>query len=133
MQPPDLTRYELQLEMLERNAALDDRAAMDLLSSEFALAHNAAYFDAVSIDDIAFDVLARSTPQEGVTRFTVMLELLERRPQLRDLEITALLARAFTKALNASYFLRVCTDDHLTLRLLSRELVVDETEVRRAA
>jgi hypothetical protein len=84
----DLTRYELQLEMLERNGALDDRAAMDLLSSEFALAHNAAYFDALSAD-VAFDVLARSTPQEGVTRFTVALELLERRPQLSDDEVSA--------------------------------------------
>jgi hypothetical protein len=129
----DLTRYELQLEMLERNGALDDRAAMDLLSGEFALAHNAAYFDALSAGDIAFEVLARSTPQEDVTRFTVALELLERRPQLSDHEVSALLARAFIKALNASYFLRVSTDDQLTMRLLSRELVVDETVVRRAA
>jgi hypothetical protein len=129
----ELTRYDLQLEMLERNSGLGDRAAMDLLAGEFALAQNAGRFDALSPQDIELDVLARSTPQEGVTRFTVALELLERHPQLSDDEVTAVLARAFTKALNASYFLRVCTDDHLSLRLLSRELVVDETVVRRAA
>lgn len=130
----DLTRYELQLEMLERNGTLGARAAIDLLSSEFALAHNAAYFDALSAEHIALDVLARNTPQEGVTRFTVALELVERRPQLSDDEVTALLQRAFTKALNASYFLRICTDDNVTVRLLSRELVADDAAaLRRAA
>jgi len=129
----DLTRYELQLEMLERNSLLGARAAMRLLSSEFTLAQNAAYFAALSADDIAFDVLSRSTPQEGVTRFTVTLELVERRPQLSDDEVTSLLEQAFTKALNASYFLRVCTDDNVTLRLLSREFVADDAVLRRAA
>jgi hypothetical protein len=129
----DLTRYELQLDMLERNGALANCAAIDLLSREFALAHNAAHFDHLTADAIAFDVLSRSTLQEGVTRFTVALELRERRPQFSDDEVTALLARAFTNALNASYFLRVCTDDNVSVRLLSRELVDDEAALRRAA
>jgi hypothetical protein len=129
----DLTRYELQLEMLERNGALGERASMQLLRSEFALAQNAGYFDVLSADDIVLDVLARSTPQEGVTRFTVALELTERRPQFDDDELTAVLERAFITALNASYFMRVCTDGNVTLRLLSRALVADDVTLRRAA
>ena len=128
----DLIRYELQLEMLERHGALGDRAAIELLRREFTLAHNAAYFDALSAHDIAFYVLDRSTPQEGVTRFTVELELFERRPWRSDDEVTALLDRAFTNALNASYFLRVCTDDVPTVRLLARERAADAA-LRRAA
>jgi hypothetical protein len=127
----DLIRYHLQLEILERHSALADGAAIELLRSEFALAHNAGYFDALATEDVGFDVLSRSTRREGVTRYAVELRLLERRPELRDEQVAALLRRAFTDALNASYFLRACTDDHLTLELLAR--VSADASLRRAA
>ena len=131
--PRDLTRYDVQLEMLERHSALGDRAAMNLLRSEFALAQNAAYFDALAVEDIDIDVLSRSTPQEGVTRYVIALRVSERDPQLADEQVAGLLRRAFTDALNASYFLRACTDDDMTLELLSRAPVESAVELRRAA
>jgi hypothetical protein len=130
---PHFIRYVIQLEMLERNSALADRKAMDLLRSEFALAHNAARFDVLSHDPIELDVLSRSTPQEGVARYTIALLLSERRPQLDDREVAMLLERTFDAALNASYFLRICTDNNVSLRLLSRAPLAAELELDRAA
>jgi hypothetical protein len=127
----DLIRYDVQLEMLERHSALADGAAIELLRSEFALAHNAGYFNALATEDVGFDVLSRSTPQEGVTRYAVELRVFERRPELRDEQVATLLRRAFTDALNASYFLRACTDDHVTLELLARASA--HASLRRAA
>ncbi|HEV7804707.1 MAG TPA: hypothetical protein VGO80_02725 [Solirubrobacteraceae bacterium] len=129
----DLIRYDVELEMLERHGALADSAATDLLRAEFALAHNAGYFDALAPEDIEFDVLSRSTPQEGVTRYAVELRLLERRPELGDEQVAELLRRAFTDALNASYFLRACTDDNVTLELLAREAANVDASLRPAA
>jgi hypothetical protein len=130
---PDLIRYVIQLEMLERNSDLRDRDAIELLRSEFSLAHNAARFDALSADDIELDVLSRSTPQEGVARFTIALLLSERRPQLDNREVATLLRRTFDAALNASYFLRICTDDNITLRLLARTPANADLQLDRAA
>ena len=90
--------------MPERNAALTDRQAIDLLQAEFALAKNAARFDRLSGDDIAFYVVSRRTPQEGVGRYDVELELRERDPRLDDDGALKLLRRAFQDASNASYF-----------------------------
>jgi hypothetical protein len=130
---PDLIRYAIQLEMLERSSDLSDRDAIELLLSEFALAHNAGRFDALSGDAIELDVLSRSSPQEGVARFTIALLLSERRPELHDAAVARLLERSFDAALNASYFLRICTDDNVTLRLLSRERAGAEVQLDRAA
>ncbi len=65
----DLIRYEIELAMRERDSDLGDRDALDLLRSEFSLAQNAGRFDALSAGDIDFDVLSRSSPQEGASRF----------------------------------------------------------------
>ena len=129
----DLIRYDVQLGMLERRGALADRAAFDLLRAEFSLAHNAGYFDALATGDVDFDVLSRSASQKGVTRYAVELRLLERRPELRDEQVAELLRRAFTNALNASYFLRACTDDDVTLELLARVSADADASLRRAA
>ena len=111
-------RYDLELEMLEQNG-VDDERASELLRAEFALAQNAGYFDAVSDGEIELGAVSRSTPQEGVTRYSVEMLVSERDEGLDDKGAAARLCRALTNALNASYFVRVC-DDALTLRLVSR-------------
>jgi hypothetical protein len=128
----DSMRYTLQLEMLERNDALSAREAIALLQTEFTLALNAGCFIALSASDIESRVVGRSTPQEGVTRYTVELDLEERSAQLDDEGATALVRRAFTNALNASYFLRICADDLVPVRLVSRTFADDATWLRAA-
>jgi hypothetical protein len=115
-------RYVLQLEMLERNGALSDQQAIDLLHSEFALALNASRFVAVCAEDIEVNAISRGTPQEGVTRYGVELRLQERTSGLDDEQAMALLERALQDALNASFFWRVCVDD-LTVKLIARAAV----------
>jgi hypothetical protein len=128
----DLMRYTLQLEMLERNGALSDQQATDLLHSEFALALNASRFVALTADDIEVDAISRGTPQEGVTRYGVELYLEERTSGLDDEQAMALLRRALQDALNASYFLRVCVDD-LTVKLVARAPVGAPARLRAPA
>jgi hypothetical protein len=125
-------RYTLQLEMLERNGALDDEQAIDLLHSEFVLALNASRFIALSADDIEVDVISRGTPQEGVTRYGVELYLEERASGLDDEQAMALLRRALQDALNASHFWRVCVDD-LTVELIAREAIGAPAPLRASA
>lgn len=129
----DLIRYVLQLEMLERDGAVADPEAIDLLRSEFALALNAGRFDGFATDEIDFEVLSRSAPQEGVTRYEVQLRLEEREPACDDEQALARLRRAFTAALNAAYFLRVCTDDDIRLELVSRAAAAAPAPLPRAA
>lgn len=117
----DSMRYALHIEMLERDDALDDREAIELLQREFALALNAGCFSAISPDDIGIRVRSRSIPQEGVTRYAVALTFAEHGAGLDDERALALLRQALTNALNASYFLRVCLDDRLTVTLVARE------------
>jgi hypothetical protein len=128
----DLMRYALQLEMLGRDGALSDRQATDLLQAELELANNAARFDALSGDDIAFTVLSRSIPQEGVTRYEVKLVLRERDLGLDDAAALALLRRAFQDASNASYFDRVCADE-IAVTLVARVPDAELAPLRRAA
>jgi hypothetical protein len=128
----DSTRYALQLEMLERNCTLRDDEAIDLLRSEFALAQNAGRFDAITAADIEVGAVTRSTPQEGVTRYVVEAFVEERHPELADDAVVALICRALTNALNASFFLRVC-EDGLTVRLVSRAPARTVSPLRYAA
>lgn len=116
----DVIRYALQLEMLERDGDLGETAASALLRSELALAQNAGLFDELTPADFAVDAVSRSTPQEGVTRYAVELLLEERHAGLDDDDAAEALRRAFADALNASYFLRVCTDDLIGVTLVSR-------------
>lgn len=111
MTSPSLTRYVLQLDVLERDSALSDPAAAALLRSEFALAINASYFGLLSHDDFGVDVMAREVPQDGVARYTVVVELEERIPNMTDEQAAELVTREFQRAQNASHFMRVSGED----------------------
>lgn len=115
----DLITYALRLELHERGDAIADEQAIELLRSEFALALNASRFDALGADDIEIRVVSRSPTRDGRARYAVEMRLRERTRELDDERALALLRRAFTDALNASYFLRVCADD-LTVDLILR-------------
>jgi EAL domain-containing protein (putative c-di-GMP-specific phosphodiesterase class I) len=121
MTNPPSTRYELQLDVLERNGALSDYAAAKLLRSEFALALNASHFSLLSDGDIAVDVRSREIPQDGVARYTVVLELDERTPAMTDEQAAELVCREFRRALNASHFMRI-SDEDFCAKLIVREL-----------
>ena len=121
MTNPPLTRYELQLDVLERNGALSDSAATALLRSEFALAINASYFSLLSNDDVAVDVLSREIPQDGVARYSVVLELDERTPNMTDEQAAELVCREFRRAQNASHFARISREDFCA-KLVVREV-----------
>ncbi len=107
---PDTTRYRLELDMLERDSALSDRSAIDLLRRDFALAANASYLVALSGDELAINVVSRSFPQEGVARYAVELDLVER-ASMSDRQAGDLVRRELRRAQNASHFLRIAVDD----------------------
>lgn len=105
------TCYLLTLEMIEREPALSDECAIELLHSEFQRALNAAYFNAMAAGDVAVSVIARRLPQEGVACFDVALEFDERVIALSDEGAAELLQREFRRAINALHFWRVCIDE----------------------
>jgi len=107
---PNAMRYEIELDMLERNSALSDPQAIALLHSEFALALNAAYFIALA-EDIDVTILSRTFSQDGVARYRLALELVERGEPIDDAVAATLLRSEFQRALNASHFWRVCVED----------------------
>lgn len=121
MTNPSLTRYVLQLDLLERDRALSDAAAIDLLRSEFVLALNASYFSLLGVEDIAVDVRSRECPQDGVARYGVVLELEERTPDMTDEQAAELVSREFQRALNGGHFIRVSAED-FPARLVAREV-----------
>ena len=119
MTNPSLTRYVLQIDVLERNSTLSDAAAVALLRSEFALAINASYFSQLS-DAIAVDVLWREIPQDGVARYTVLLDLEERTP-MTDEQAAELVCRECHRAQNASHFMRVSSEGFCA-KLVARDV-----------
>ena len=125
------TRYRIELDILERDSAAGDRRALALLRSEFALALNASYFRRLSAHEIAVDVRSRETPQEGVARYAVELELFERTPDMTDEQAAELLRREFQHAVNASHFWRTCRDD-FSVGLVGRERVETRHTLRVA-
>jgi hypothetical protein len=104
------TRFEIELDMLERRPELSDSAAIALLRSEFQFAVNASHFIALSEDDPRLVDVSRTVPQEGVARYALTLEFAERRPLSAE-QASALVHSEFVRAFNASYFLRICRDD----------------------
>jgi len=128
---PTLTRYELELDMLERDRALSYGQRVKLLRSEFQLALNASHFSALCAEDIAVAVAARTVPQEGVARYSVSLEFAERTPELDDEQAVALLLREFQRALNSSYFWRMSSDD-FRVKVVSRAPVATRPRLRAA-
>ena len=128
---PTLTRYEIELDMLERNRGLSDRRAVELLRREFQLALNASHFSALSAEDVAVRVTSRTIPQEGVARYAVTLEFAERTPGLDDERAAALLRREFQRALNASYFWRM-SDEDFPVTVVSRAALAPYAPLRAA-
>ena len=124
MNPTTATRYEIELDVIERRPGLSDRDARALLRSEFRLALNASHFIALSADDPEIDVVSRTRPQEGIARYAVTLEFVPRRA-LSEQDSVALVRSEFQRALNASYFLHAFVEDP-AIAIRSRELVVDE-------
>ena len=126
----DSMRYTLQLEMLERN---DDfgREAIALLHDELMLALNAGRFIALSANDIEARVSAAARRRRALRATRSSSTSRSARPSATT-SASALVQRAFTSALNASYFLRICTDDLVTVRLVSRTIADDATWLRAA-
>lgn len=122
MNQAHITRYRLELDIVERDATLDDRRAIALLQSEFMLAINASYFMRLSGADMDVEVCGRSALPGGVGRYELIADLEERTPAMTDQAARELLRRAFGEALNASYFRRICVDD-LRVVLIARERV----------
>jgi hypothetical protein len=119
-----LTRYEIEFDAIERHPGLSDHEALELLRSEFRLAFNASHFIALSVDDPDVSVLSRTHPQEGIARYDLTLEFVPRRALSED-DAIALVLSEFQRALNASYFLRICVEDP-AITVQTRELVTDE-------
>jgi hypothetical protein len=127
----DTIRYRLELAMLERDGALGNRRAVALLRSELALALNAAYFVALSAEDIHVGAIRRSISQDGVARYAVEFLLGERRPSMTDEQAAELVTRAFALAQNASHFLRLAAGD-VGVRLVGREALGRPVALRAA-
>jgi hypothetical protein len=127
-----VTRYEIELDVLERRPDLGDREAIALLRSEFALALNASHFIALGADDPVIVVESRSMPQEAVARYALTLDVVERDSIATAERAIALVRSEFQRALNASHFWRVCVDDP-TVTIVSRDIVGSPSTLRRAA
>lgn len=117
-----VTRYEIELDVPERRPDLGDRDAIALLRSEFALALNASHFIALGADDPQIAIRSRTVTPDGVARYALTLDVVERRSLATEEQAIALVRSEFQRALNASHFLRLCVDDP-TLTIVSRELV----------
>jgi EAL domain-containing protein (putative c-di-GMP-specific phosphodiesterase class I) len=131
MNPDDITRYLLELDLIERDRTLGHLRAIRLLRSEFALAINASYLTRLSVDDIAVGAITRSIPQEGVARYTVVLDLVERTPQMTDEQAAELVRRELRRAQNAAQFRRIASED-LSVALVARERLVTSAGLRAA-
>jgi hypothetical protein len=131
MNHDDTIRYRLELDMLERDGTLGNRRAIALLRSELALALNAAYFVALSGEDINVGAIRRSVSPDGVARYAVEFLLDERRPSMTDEQAAELVARAFALAHNASHFLRLSGGD-IAVRLVGREPIGTRVTLRAA-
>ena len=118
------TRYEIELDVIERTPGLGDRDAIELLRREFRLALNASHFIALSAEDPDVAVLSRTAPQEGIARYVLTMQFVPRRALSAD-DAIALVRSEFQRALNASYFLRAFVEDP-TIAIRARELVADE-------
>jgi hypothetical protein len=128
---PTVTRYEIDLDVVERRPDLGDREAIALLHSEFVLALNASHFIALSADDPAIAIQSRTLLGDGVARYALTLDAVERAVVTSDQRAIALVRSEFQRALNASHLWRVCLDDP-TVTILSRA-VLDSRSTRRLA
>ena len=126
-----VTRYEIELDVPERRPDLGDREAIALLRSEFALALNASHFIALSADDPVVVVHSRTVTEDGVARYALTLDAVERDGIAGEDEAIALVRSEFQRAQNASHFLRICRED-FGVTLLARERDGAQAELRAA-
>jgi hypothetical protein len=124
------TRYEIELDVIERRPELRNAEAIELLRSEYRTAINASHFTALSAEDPTLVVRSRSFPQEGVARYALTLEFAPRRAMRED-EAVALVHSEFVRANNASYFWRVFAEDP-AIKIAPAELAYEQPQ-RRAA
>jgi hypothetical protein len=129
---PSLTRYEIELDVVERRPDLGDHEAIALLHSEFVLALNASHFIALSADDPAIAVESRTVLGDGVARYTLTLDAVERPAIAGEEQAIALVRSEFQRAVNASHLWRVCLDDP-TVTILSRVAADSGSALRWAA
>ena len=108
---PTVTRYEIDLDVVERRPGLGDREAVALLRSELALALNASHFIAISADDPAIVVASRTVLGDGAARYALTLDAVERPGITSEEQALALVRSEFQRAFNASHFWRICLDD----------------------
>jgi len=118
------TRYDIELDAIERHPELGEHDALELLRSEFRLAFNASHFIALSVDDPQVTVVSRTIPQEGIGRYELTLEFVPRRELAED-DAIALVHSEFQRALNASYFLHAFVEDP-AIAIRQSEFVADE-------
>lgn len=108
---PTVMRYEIELDVVERRPDLGDREAIALMRSEFALALNASHFIALSAEDPVVVVESRTAVADGVARYALTLEAVERDAITSAEQALALVRSEFQRAFNASHFWRICVDD----------------------
>jgi hypothetical protein len=118
------TRYDIELDVIERDPGLSDREAIELLRGEFRLAINASHFIALSVEDPEVDVRSRTVSQDGVASYTLTMDFVARRA-LPAADAIALVRGEFQRALNASYFLHAFVEDP-AIEIRTRELAADE-------
>lgn len=127
-----VTRYEIELDVVERRPDLGDRDAIALLHSEFALALNASHFLALSADDPAIAVESRTVLGDGVARYALTLDAVERPGIAGEQQAIDVVRSEFQRAVNASHLWRICLDDP-TVTILSRAVVDSRSALRWAA
>jgi hypothetical protein len=129
---PTVTRYEIELDVVERRPDLADDEAIALLRSEFGLALNASHFIALSADDPTIAVESRTVLEHGTARYAVTLDAVERGGITGEDGAIALVRSEFQRAVNASHLWRVCLEDP-TVTILSRAIVDGRSALRWAA
>ena len=129
---PTVTRYEIELDVVERRPDLGDREAIALLRSEFTLALNASHFIALSADDPTIVVESRTLLGDGGARYALTLDAVERSAIAGEQEAVALVRSEFQRAVNASHLWRVCLEDP-TITIVSRAVLESASALRWAA
>ena len=129
---PTVTRYEIELDVVERRPGLGDREAIALLRSELALALNASHFSAISADDPTIVVESRTVLGDGAARYALTLDAVERAGITSEERAIALVRSEFQRAVNASHLWRVCLGDP-TITIVSRAILDGRSALRWAA
>ncbi len=123
---------DLEFEFDERRPDLPDRDAISLLRNEFGLALNDLHFTALSADDPEVTIDGRTVSEQGVTRYDITLQFVPRDASATDDELAALVRSAFSRAINASHFMRITGGDP-TVTVISPAVSYGHVLLRLAA